>query len=98
MQTRFFAIVNPAAGGGRCGRSAPAALEQLRAHGVEIDVVKTHGAGHATELVRQAQELGYRNFLAVGGDGTSYEIVNGIFPLPAEDAGDRRTLAFLPLG
>ena len=98
MQTRFFAIVNPAAGGGRCGKSASAALEQLRASGVQLEVAETHATGHATELVREAQERGHRNFLAVGGDGTSYEIINGIFPLRAGDASDRRTLAFLPLG
>ncbi len=98
MQTRFFAIVNPAAGGGRCGKSAPAALEQLRAREIQIEVAETNAAGHATELVREAQNRGHRNFLAVGGDGTSYEIINGIFPLRAGDAGDRRTLAFLPLG
>ena len=98
MQTLFFAIVNPAAGGGRCGKSAPAALEQLRTCGIQIEVAETNATGHATELVREAQKRGHRNFLAVGGDGTSYEIVNGIFPLPAGDAGDRRTLAFLPLG
>ena len=98
MQTRFFAIVNPAAGGGRCGKSAPAALEQLRARGIQIEVAETNATGHATELVREAQTRGHRNFLAVGGDGTSYEIINGIFPLRADDANDRRTLAFLPLG
>lgn len=98
MQTRFFAIVNPAAGGGRCGKSASAALEQLRASGVQLEVAETHATGHATELVREAQGRGHRNFLAVGGDGTSYEIINGIFPLRAGDASDRRTLAFLPLG
>ena len=39
---------------------------------------------------------GMRNFLAVGGDGTSYEIVNGLFPeAPTEG---RPALGFLPLG
>ena len=45
---------------------------------------------------RQAWNEGYRKFISVGGDGTSYEIVNGIFPL-AEDT-EQPTLAFLPLG
>ncbi len=98
MKTGFLAIRKPAAGGGRCEKLAPAALDRLRSAGVAIDVAETHAAGHAVELVREAQKLGYRNFLAVGGDGTSYEIVNGIFPLPSDGAGDRRTLAFLPLG
>jgi len=48
-----------------------------------------------TRLVRDAYAQGYRKFIAVGGDGTSYEIVNGIFPA---DKDDRATLAFLPLG
>jgi diacylglycerol kinase (ATP) len=95
---RFFALVNPAAGGGKCGKLAPAALAKLRAAGIEVDVAETHAPGHAMELVREAQKLGHRNFLSVGGDGTSYEIVNGIFPLPQGDSGERRALAFLPLG
>jgi diacylglycerol kinase (ATP) len=95
---RFFAIVNPAAGGGRCGKLAPAALERVRAAGIEVEVAETRAAGDATRMARGAQKVGQRNFLAVGGDGTSYEIVNGIFPLAAATAEERCTLAFLPLG
>ena len=96
MNSRFFAIVNPAAGGGRCGRLAPAALERVRATGIELEIVQTTRAGEATTLARAAYAQGFRNFLAVGGDGTSYEIVNGLFP-DAETQG-RPALGFLPLG
>jgi diacylglycerol kinase (ATP) len=95
---RFFAIVNPAAGGGRCGKLAPAALERVRAAGIEIEVAETRAAGDASHMARDAQRAGQRNFLAVGGDGTSYEIVNGIFPPAAASPDERCTLAFLPLG
>lgn len=98
MARRFLAIVNPAAGGGRCGKLAPAALERVRAAGIEIEVAETRAAGDATRMARDAQKSGQRNFLAVGGDGTSYEIVNGIFPRAAASAEERCTLAFLPLG
>ena len=94
--TGFLAIVNPAAGGGRCGKLVGSALERLRAGGIGLEVVETRGPGHATQLAREAYRRGQRKFIAVGGDGTSYEIVNGIFP-EAEHAG-RPTLAFLPLG
>ncbi len=96
MNARFFAIVNPAAGGGRCGRLAPAALERVRQAGIDLEIVHTSRAGEATAMVRAAYAQGYRNFLAVGGDGTSYEIVNGLFP-EAETQG-RPALGFLPLG
>lgn len=90
--------MNPAAGNGRCGKSAPAALARLRAAGVRLEAVETRFPGQASELVRQAASSGFRRFLAVGGDGTSYEIVNGIFPLREAAATERWTLAFLPLG
>ena len=96
MKPRFLAIVNPAAGGGRCGRLAPAALERVRAAGIDLDVAHTSRPGEATALARSAYAQGTRNFLAVGGDGTSYEIINGLFPEAA--TGGRVALGFLPLG
>lgn len=92
----YLAIVNPAAGGGRSSKMLGSALERLRAGGVVVDVVETQGAGDATGLAREAYGRGRRHFIAVGGDGTSYEVVNGLFP--EASAGGRPTLGFLPLG
>jgi len=92
--------VNPAAGGGRCGELAPAALERVRraldAKDVTMEIVYTKKAGEATELARAAYRERVRHFLAVGGDGTSYEIINGVFPESLENG--RVSLGFLPLG
>lgn len=96
MNERYFAIVNPAAGGGRCGKLAPAALERLRAAGLALEVRKTTAAGEAAVLANAAYADGYRNFIAVGGDGTGFEIVNGLFPAAASQG--RAALGFLPLG
>jgi diacylglycerol kinase (ATP) len=93
----FLAIVNPAAGGGRCGSAFPAALARLREAGLEIDVATTKAAGEATELARSAWNDGRRRFVAVGGDGTSYEVVNGLFPAAAQ-GDDTPELGFLPMG
>ncbi len=90
----FLAVVNPAAGGGRCRKLVGPALDRLRAGGIDLTVVETGAPGQATALVRDAYAQGHRKFIAVGGDGTSYEVVNGIFP----SAGETATLAFLPLG
>ncbi len=92
----YVAIVNPAAGGGRGRKMLCSALERLRAGGVAIDVLETQGAGDATRIAREAYARGQRRFIAVGGDGTSYEVVNGLFP--EASAGERPTLGFLPLG
>ena len=92
----FLAVVNPAAGGGRCRKLVPEALDRLRAGGVKFDVVETTGPGQGAHLARDAYARGYRKFIAVGGDGTSYEIVNGLFPRRESD--EPATLAFLPLG
>ena len=92
----FLAVVNPAAGGGRCRKLVPAALDRLRAGGIKLDVVETTGPEQGTQLAREAYGRGYRKFIAVGGDGTSYEIVNGLFP--RRDSDEPVTLAFLPLG
>ncbi len=80
MNPTFLAIVNPAAGGGRCRDLVGAALGRLRSAGVVIDVAETSAAGDATRIARDAYQRGFRRFLAVGGDGTSFEIVNGLFP------------------
>jgi diacylglycerol kinase (ATP) len=91
----YFTIVNPAAGGGRCGRRVDAALAQIESKGISLDVHRTARAGDATELARRAWADGFRSFLAVGGDGTTYEVINGLFPHEGEE---RPRLAMLPLG
>lgn len=96
MTNSFLAIVNPAAGGGQCRKLVGPALERLRSAKVSVDVKETLRAGDATRLAREGWQQGYRKFIAIGGDGTSYEIVNGIFPQSME--ASRPLLSFLPLG
>jgi diacylglycerol kinase (ATP) len=103
---RFFAIVNPAAGGGRSAKLAGPALERLRKGGLQVDYVSPNAPGDAVRLAREAYAQGYRRFLAVGGDGTGHEILNGIFGggMAAHSAGsehapaDHVAMGFLPLG
>ena len=96
MREGFFAIVNPAAGGGRSAKLAGPALAGLREKGLRVDVVASTGPGHAVALAREAYEQGYRRFIAVGGDGTAHEILNGVYERAA--GKDRIALGFLPLG
>jgi diacylglycerol kinase (ATP) len=102
---RFLAVVNPAAGGGACGKRAAAAVDRLRQSGLQVDVLETKAAGDARVIARDQAAEGRRHFIAVGGDGTSFEIVNGLLdrPLPPHgpaglNGGERPSLGFLPLG
>ena len=96
MSEPYLAIVNPAAGGGRCRKLLGPALDRLRAAGLRIDVKETNAPVQATAIARDAYARGRRRFLAVGGDGTSYEIVNGLFPEALSK--EPPVLGFLPLG
>jgi len=88
--------VNPAAGGGRSAKLAGGEIARLKDSGLRIDVIASTGPGHACELASEAYHQGYRKFLAVGGDGTAHEIINGIFS--REQDTQRIELGFLPLG
>jgi diacylglycerol kinase (ATP) len=96
LSGKYLAIINPAAGGGRSRKLLGPALERLHAGGLEVEVRETSASGHAENLARDAWHEGYRKFISVGGDGTSYEIVNGLFPLA--EGSEPPTLGFLPLG
>ena len=96
MRETFFAIVNPAAGGGRSAKLAGPAIAHLREHGLPVDVIASTGPGHAADLAREAYDQRYRRFIAVGGDGTAHEMLNGIFTHAGANA--RISLGFLPLG
>jgi diacylglycerol kinase (ATP) len=92
----FLAVVNPAAGGGRGRKLVGPALDRLRAAGLKVEIAETTASGQGIQIARDAYAKGYRHFIAVGGDGTSYEIVNGLFP--QAQGGEPATLGFLPLG
>ena len=71
-------IANPRSGRGRVGEELPEVERQLRSHGLAYRIVETRGPGDATRLAREALETGERFLVAVGGDGTVHEVVNGM--------------------
>ncbi|MFC1847503.1 diacylglycerol/lipid kinase family protein [Chloroflexota bacterium] len=73
-----MAIVNPRAGGHSTYREWPLISKHLTDRGLLFDYVYTEDTGHAIELAREATNTDYRCIIAVGGDGTVNEVVNGI--------------------
>jgi YegS/Rv2252/BmrU family lipid kinase len=94
MTLSTAAIVNPRSAGGRTGRSWPALLRKLPRN---LEVRMTTGPGEATHLTRHALREGFDRILAVGGDGTVNEVVNGFFDLDAP-VNPHASLAVIPLG
>jgi diacylglycerol kinase family enzyme len=76
---RLCLIVNPRSGAGATERR----LDELRRAAdrwfAEWELRTTEGPGHATELAAEAVSEGFRLVVAVGGDGTASETVNGLF-------------------
>jgi YegS/Rv2252/BmrU family lipid kinase len=60
------------------GRCLPEVERLLTERELEYEVVRTQGRGHATLLTREALERDRRLIVAVGGDGTIHEVVNGL--------------------
>jgi YegS/Rv2252/BmrU family lipid kinase len=76
---RPFVVVNPAAGGGRASRLWPRIMPALTAAVGPIDHALTAAPGDAVHFVRAALKEGPRLVIAVGGDGTASEAVDGMF-------------------
>jgi diacylglycerol kinase (ATP) len=75
---RTVFLVNPAADNGATGRRWPQIANRAAGAGLSGDVLMSKRQGQLTELARQAAEDGAMLLVAVGGDGTVYEVVNGI--------------------
>ena len=71
-------ICNPRAGSGAARRDVVELRRHLDARGIEHEVVFTEHRGHATKIARSALKDGRRFLVAVGGDGTIHEVVNGM--------------------
>jgi diacylglycerol kinase (ATP) len=71
-------IVNPMSSGGITRMKWPRIRRLLDKTGLKYDHQLTEGPNHATELAKDAVNQGYRQVIAVGGDGTIHEVVNGL--------------------
>lgn len=93
---KVLVIINITAGGGRAARVGHTHVEKIRSALGGVSVVHTEGPGHATELAREAVAAGAASVIALGGDGTVFEVVNGLLADP--DAAARPTLGLIPVG
>jgi YegS/Rv2252/BmrU family lipid kinase len=94
---RVLVLANPAAGGGRALTRLKAPLATLRRAGWTLDVVASGGPGELTRAAADAWQAGQRAFVAAGGDGTTWEVVQGL--MEARAPGEPTPwLGVLPVG
>ena len=91
----ILVIFNPIAGRGRVKKHWPEVQQGLIDAGIEFDVVTTSAPLDAVKLAEKAATK-YSTVVAVGGDGTVHEVVNGL--LRASNEGETITLGVVPLG
>jgi YegS/Rv2252/BmrU family lipid kinase len=75
---RYKVIVNPVAGRGRGERAVRQIKALLGALGLTYDLVRSGHPWHAADLAQDAAAEGYGVVVAVGGDGTANEVLNGL--------------------
>lgn len=75
---RMTLICNSGAGRGRVRDRLPEIEAHLKERELDYELQHTKGPGHATVIAREALQRGTRLLVAVGGDGTIHEVVNGM--------------------
>lgn len=86
-------IVNPASAAGRTGRQFEAIAAAVRSALGEFEARFTRAVGDGSSLARQAAGAGHRLVVAVGGDGTASEVIDGLI-----HGGYQSDFGFIPRG
>ena len=90
-------IVNPQSQGGALGRQWPHIRRVIRRH-FPFGDLHTKASGEATQLTREALLDGAEQIVAIGGDGTINEVVNGFFSTSGASISSQATLGIIPFG
>lgn len=90
-------ILNPWAGRGKAGRRKDELTAALEKAGVEYELILTTARGHAIDIARDAVLRGAEVVVAIGGDGTLNETVNGVYQ-GNQQGGRNAAFGIIPMG
>lgn len=91
-------IVNPIAGSGRAHRVTARIQAWMAEQRVDGRLLETREPGHAERLAAAATDLGHDRVIAVGGDGTIQEVLNGLLAAGVGPDGGPPSLGIIPAG
>ncbi len=95
--SKHYVIINPVAGKGAGEKAIPEIRAYLDSFGINYDLVLSEYPGHAIDLAEKAGSDGYDTVVAVGGDGTANEVINGLMRA-VKNGHQTANLAVLPVG
>jgi len=98
MDAKMLFIINPTAARGTAQRMWGAARQELIHLGLDFTERATSRVGEATEIARTALLDGITRIVAVGGDGTLNEVVNGYLDHAGRAINSSAALGLLPCG
>jgi YegS/Rv2252/BmrU family lipid kinase len=94
---RTVIIVNPQSQGGRLGKRWPELADAIGRE-FPFDEMRTRAPGDATRLAREALRAGAERVIAIGGDGTVGEVVNGFFDDDGQPIAPQAAFGLVPYG
>jgi YegS/Rv2252/BmrU family lipid kinase len=93
----YAVILNPCAGSGHASKEWPEIKAAFDAHGLNYKCLTTGGPGDALCFSMEAAQEGYDVVIAVGGDGTAHEVINGLMQARGE-VGSLPALGLIGVG
>ncbi len=95
LESALYCIANPKAGGGRLKKHISDITHFFSENRIAYESIWTEGPGHGSLLAEQLANTGVQRLASLGGDGTAFEVINGI--LRSQRAAET-ALSILPLG
>jgi diacylglycerol kinase (ATP) len=96
VKTRL--IINPVSGHGKARRAVPTVLEQLQKNIGNFEVRFTEKPTDGIRLAKEAAQEQVERLLVLGGDGTAFEVLNGLVEVIGEEKLHTIKLGFIPVG
>ncbi len=78
-QIKTLLLLNPAAGKGKGKKDYQHLHDRLKETFKPMDSRTSEYPGHFFEIGKEAAAEGYRRIISIGGDGTPFEIINGLY-------------------
>lgn len=96
--SRYMLIVNPISGRGTGEKIAPRIQDIMASHELDYELTYTQAPLHAIEQAKAAVENGYDVVVAVGGDGTANEVLNGVVSANASPSQGSSAMGLISVG